>query len=169
MTAEARTATIAWCIAPILLILSGMASLWLGSLSISASLIITFFVATYAVITFRYFRALYCSDKVRSSPWVRLSVIFAVIAPVGYFALRQFTPIRIEQSHSSRSVFDEVWDNADQIAYGFPSPFLRFFDVADQVHGKAIVDWTSLLMIIWIMLLFVFLALACIGLSLRRS
>lgn len=167
MNTEARTATIAWCISPILLVILCVVSLWLGSLSISASFITSLFVATYAVITFRFFRALYRSDEVRNRPWVRLSLILAVTAPVAYFTLRQFAPIRIVQSQSSPSAFDELWDSADQIAYGFPSPFLRFFDVADQLHGKTIVDWTSLLMIIWIMLLFVFLALASSGLSLK--
>ena len=124
-------------------------------------------MATYAIITFRFFRASYLSDKVRNRPWVRRTLILAVIAPVAYFALRQFAPIRIVQSQSSRSVFDEVWDSADQIAYGFPSPFLRFFDVADQIHGRTIVDWTSLLIIIWIMLLVVFLSLASINLSIK--
>ena len=162
-----KSGPLAWFISPILLILLCAVSLWFDSLSPLVSLITALLVATYAVITFRFFRALYRSDKARDRPWVRLLLIVAVIAPVTYFASRQFVPIRIVQSKSSRSIFDQVWDNADQIAYGFPSPFLRFFDVADQIHGRTIVDWTSLLIIIWIMLLFVFLSLAGIGLSIN--
>ena len=66
-------------------------------------------------------------------------------------------------------MFDDVSDSADQIAYGYPSPFLRFFDVADQIHGKTLIDWGSLLMIVWVVLLSIFLLLASIGLTLRLT
>jgi len=144
-----------------------LVSLSLGGLSILTSLISGLLVFAYGIVTLRFLRMLYRFNKVGITPWIRLPLILAVIAPVSYFGLRQFSPIRILRSQSSQSIFDEAWESADQLAYGYPSPFLRFLDVPDQIHGKMIIDWTSLLMIIWIMLLFVFFLLSIICISLK--
>jgi hypothetical protein len=167
MTTEARTATMVWGVSPIALIILCLVSLRLDTHSISAVIIIGLFLFAYGLVTFRFFRYLYRSDSAIHTSWARFALGLAVVTPTAYFAFRQFSPIRILHIQSSRSVFDDVSDSADQIAYGYPSPFLRFFDVADQIHGKTLVDWGSLLMILWIVLLFVFLLLACIGLTLR--
>ena len=169
MTTEARTATIAWGVSPIALIILCLVSLWLGAHSILAVIIIGLFVFAYGLVTFRFLRSLYRSDIASNTSWARVALGLAVVAPTAYFAFRQFSPIRILYSQSSRSVFDDVSDSADQIAYGYPSPFLRFFDVADQIHGKTLIDWGSLLMIVWVVLLSIFLLLASIGLTLRLT
>jgi hypothetical protein len=167
MTSEARTTAIAWGLSPISLIILCLLSLWLGALSISAIIITGVIVFAYGLVTFRFLRCLYRSNIAKNTSWIRVALILAAVAPVTYFAFRQFLSYRILHSQSSRSVFDEVWDSADQIAYGYPSPFLRFFDVADQLHGKTLIDWVSLMMIIWLALFFVFLSLASIGITLR--
>jgi hypothetical protein len=167
MNPETRNATIVWCVSPVALIILCLVSLWLGTYSILTIIIIGLFVLAYGLVTFRFLRCLYRSDIASNTSWVRMALGLAVVIPIAYFAFRQFSPIRILYSKSSPSIFDAVSDSADQIAYGYPSPFLRFFDVADQIHGKTLIDWGSLLIIVWVVLLFVFLLLACIGLTLK--
>ena len=167
MTTETRTAAIAWGASPIALILLCILTLWLGSLSILSITITSLFVSFYGFVTFRFLRCLYQSDAAISISWIRATIILAGVAPVAYFLFRQFSPIRILYGESSPSVFDEVWDCADQIAYGYPSPFLRFFDVADQIHGKTLIDWGSFLMIVWVALFFIFLLAASIGVVIK--
>ena len=167
MTTETRTAAIAWGASPIALILLCILILWLGPLSILSIIITSLFVSFYGFVTLRFLQCLYQSDAASSISWIRGTLILAGVAPIAYFTFRQFFPIRILYRQSSPSVFDEVWDSADQIAYGYPSPFLRFFDVADQIHGKTLIDWGSLLMIVWVALLFIFLFTASIDVVIR--
>lgn len=167
MTSEARIAAIVWGVSPISFVMLGFLSLWLGALSISTIIITGIFVFVHGFVTFRFLRLLYRSSSASNTPRVRVALIFAVIGPIAYLALRQLSPIRILRSQSSKSVFDEAWNSAGQIAYGYPTPFVRFFDIADQIHGKTLIDWGSLLMIIWVSLLCVFLLGAIIGITFR--
>jgi len=167
MRAETRNAIIAWGISPILFLALGILILWLGTLSHLSSLVTLLLVCFYAVVTTQFFRMLYRFGAKEKKSWVRHSLVFAVIAPIGYFTIRQFSPTRILQSESPGGVFSEVWDSLNQTAYGYPAPILRVFDAADPTYGDMILDWVSLLMTIWITLLVIFLLLAAIGIILR--
>lgn len=108
-------------------------------------------------------RMLYRCDGIKDRPWLRVSVLLAVTGPTVYFTIRQFLPNRIPHNEAPPSCTGYVWETADQVAYGYPEPVVRFLDVPDPLHGSTFIDWTALLLSIWLLLFFVFLLLECIG------
>ena len=169
MKPETRNAVIAWSVSPISFIALGLLVLWIGSLSPLSTFITFLYVFAYAFVTARFFRVFYRSDIAQQKPWIQFALLSSIFVPVTYIASRQFSPIRILQSQSPGGVFSEFWYSLDQVAYGYPSPIVRFFDTADSIYGDKLIDWVSLLLTIWVAILFIFLLLATFAIILKLT
>lgn len=94
--------------------------------------------------------------------WTKYVLITLYTIALGLFVYVNTVPTKITTTVND-SPFDKWWYSADQSAYGFPSPFLRFLDNTSQEYGNVIFDFSSLSVNVF---LFLFAALSVSGIGL---
>ena len=147
-----------WLVSPIALIVLTFAT-W-NELSASSIIFTAGFVTPYIVMTgiFTY-GVLFAQPNSSRRRGITLSVL--PIIGICYFIYRNAIPYRIFLAEGENdSPFDKVWYFWPQTAYGYPSPAVRIFDQVLPIapHSSWLIDISSLLMNIWFLSGFVFIA-----------
>ncbi len=113
-------------------------------LSFIALIISIFATLIYLFLSFLFYHRIYSDFTHRQFfPLATVLVMSPAVLFIAFFIYMNTRSHHFTLENSVDSPFDRIWYSWDQTAYGYPSPFLRFFHQPLKGFGDHLYDFSS--------------------------